>query len=139
MTASADKSQVTNLPTFDQAVRATYYLHNLFSNVAQQNDEYLNTSPNYVPRLAKHLIENRVVDLRHIFQTVAKPGDNDGRRFNRIASVAFRDASVTNGQPLFRVVNLIGLDDVTNQTSPYHFWTKYVGWPELCVSSAHIQ
>ena len=130
LTASADKSQVTNLPTFDQAVRATYLLHNLFSNVASQNDEYLKTSPNYVPRLAKHLIENRVVDLRHIFQTVAKPGDNDGRRFNRIASVAYRDASVTNGQPLFRVVNLIGLDDVTNQTSPYHFWTKYVANPD---------
>ncbi|MBR4899262.1 MAG: hypothetical protein IKZ48_10805, partial [Prevotella sp.] len=127
LTAINSNSQVSNLPTFDQAVRATFYLHNLFSNSADQTDDNLDGKPG--SRVVKHIIEYANVDARRIFQTVVRKGSN-GRRYNKLASVAYRDDAVTNGQPLFRVTNLIGLDAVTNQTSPYHFWKHYVANPD---------
>ena len=123
---SDDKKQVTNLPTFDQAVRAIYYIHNFYVQGENLSDANLN---NYMAgRNVKNIWDNTGIDLRHSFQQVVKSGGK-GRDTNHQASIAYRDASVTDGQPLMRMLYLIGVNDAYNENPPYHFWKNYVTNP----------
>ncbi len=131
LTANGNKSQVTNLPTLDQAVRATFFLHTFFANSANYTDNNMETQ--VVPRVVKNIIDHAGVDLRRIFQGTAEKADDHqsgGRKVNHLASVAYRDAAVADGQPLVRVQHLVGLSEATNQNPPYHFWKNYVANPD---------
>ena len=128
MTLSDDGSQVTNLATFDQTLRAIYCLQNLYENTSTAVKDENNLSSTYWNKIFSHVRDYAGVNLNKTMQQIGKSG-GVGRDAHMQVSVAYRDASVTTNQPLFRMLHIIGMDDDTNARPPFHFWKNYVTEP----------
>ena len=122
---SPDGKYATNLGTFNQTVRAFYYMHLFFTNTAHLKDNNFNYSN--ASRLIKHIIDNCDVDLRYInLLRVAKSGYQ--RSATHTCSVAYRDNAVTDGQALFRYLYPM---DISNENMHHIFWKNYVTYPDV--------
>lgn len=119
LTASGDRSYVTNLPTYNQTIRGVYRLAILFGNVATLKDNDLGEFGR--GKFVKDVRDASGVDLRKLFQTV-KAVSGSPRNASLHASVAYRDPAINYAQPLIRFLRLIDLD---NANPPYYLRTVY--------------
>ena len=125
LTASADGSHVTNLPTREQAIRGYVWMQNLFSlNILNITDENLLMTES--GNIVYNIKEYAGVDLRKIVQTVTSKSGNP-RNASQLASVAYQDPQVTNKQPLMRMLYPIDRD---NSNPPFYVRTLYVNNPD---------
>ena len=125
LTASADRTHVTNLPTLDQTIRGFVWMQNLFGN-----NVVLKTDAALLQKLSGHVVynikENAGVDLRTILQMVVAKSGNP-RNASHIASLAYRDPQVNDKQPLMRMLFPI---DLSNEEPPTYLRTLYVNNPD---------
>jgi hypothetical protein len=117
LTASGDHSYVTNLPTFNQAIRGVFRLTNLFTNYILIQDSDLGTQA----KLVKNVLDATGVDFRKLFQLVKAVSGNP-RNASMHVSVAYRDPAINYAQPLIRYLRLI---DLNNENPPYYLRSVY--------------
>jgi len=125
LTASGDRSYVTNLPTFNQAVRGAYWMVTMFANSARLKDNELDKTT--AGKIAKSIWDNAGVDIRKLFQQI-RAVSGDPRNASTHVSVAYRDPAINYAQPLFRFMKLIDLD---NERPPYYLRTVYPLSPDM--------
>ena len=117
LTASADRSRITNLPTFDQAVRGAVWLRDMFSFACNSD---------LSSKVELGIYNNTGVDARDWFQLMVARS-KDPRNATNAATVGYRDDSVEGGQPLFRFMNPIDLD---NEHPPFFIRKHYPSKPD---------
>ena len=108
------------LPTYDQTLRGTLFLSDMFRYGYKARDKKIKDAEGVMEQVAIHLRDMQVVDISDLFSQT--------RESSHTASIAYApvDNDYSKGQPLFRLV--YPHFDMPDNT-PYYFWCHYPSNP----------
>ena len=122
-------TSVPELPTYDEAVRAMFFLHNLFQNSFPDAETSEGSLTNLKPsgQIVKILLEQVRMNILRTHQVVA-PVSGNPRNHTHMTSFAYNDPMYNgNGQPVCRFLYPI---DLNNARPPFYFWKHYPSKPD---------
>ena len=133
LTPSADKGQITNLPTRDQAIRAGSILYFYLSFTQNQ---HLKVDPMDEATYAKmgktvmNQVETCGFDARMLLQIVrAQRHEYWDRQPSFLASIAYRDPADQSGKQ--RLLRMVANGQNNEKVYLFYFWEHYVKNPDF--------